>query len=409
MRSRFWGAIVLGLRWVEDPAIGTMATDGTNLILNPFWCEKIGIERTTATLAHEASHIVCKHHLRMAARPIRRWNVACDLAINPPLVRDNWKLPEDLLFDKRFDRWTAERIDAFLAAEEKSRAENQQNQGNSGSDQGNSTSGSQDNQQQNNAASATSQQRDSRAGPDQAEPGIGTSGRLQPASTWGEIRPAADENGKPLSPAGIRVAEAKLDRNIAQAARMARQAGQDGAWLEEIVHASQQRPDWEGRFAREFAGIAQARQAWSRPNRRHIQNGLWLPGRRKSGSGEVAFVVDTSGSIDAVTLAKIAGAAVGVVEETGPSRLVMIQCDSSVKDVQEFGPGDAPHDIVVRGRGGTRLQPAFDWIAANMDADAIVYATDLDSVDQPSDPGVAVTWLVIGSKTPGFGTVVRMD
>jgi len=41
-----------------------------------------------------------------------------------------------------------------------------------------------------------------------------------------------------------------------------------------------------------------ADSSWMRPNRRHIWNGLYLPGVVREGVGEIAIAVDCSGSVN---------------------------------------------------------------------------------------------------------------
>ena len=75
-----------------------------------------------------------------------------------------------------------------------------------------------------------------------------------------------------------------------------------------------------------------------------------------------------------------------------------------------LGPGETVDRIEVHGRGGTRFQPAFDWIAGSGFAPhVIVYATDLDASDRPDDPGTPVIWLTParGRAVP-FGEIVEV-
>jgi predicted metal-dependent peptidase len=62
------------------------------------------------------------------------------------------------------------------------------------------------------------------------------------------------------------------------------------------------------------------------------------------------------------------------------------------------------------GRGGTRFQPAFDWIEASGFAPSIiVYATDLGCADRPCDPGCPVIWLTpTRGKSMPFGAIVEV-
>ena len=121
-------------------------------------------------------------------------------------------------------------------------------------------------------------------------------------------------------------------------------------------------------------------------------------------------VLDTSGSISALELAIYTGNLLGIIEETGPQEIILIQSDTEVRRVDYLDPGETFDQIEVEGRGGTRFQPAFDWIAQNADdANIIIYATDLQSSDTPENPGLPVIWLTpTRGKTMPFGTIIHV-
>jgi predicted metal-dependent peptidase len=121
-------------------------------------------------------------------------------------------------------------------------------------------------------------------------------------------------------------------------------------------------------------------------------------------------VLDTSGSISSAELATYVGNLLGLIEETGPEQIAVIQCDSAVRKVDYLGSGETVDRIEVHGRGGTLFQPAFDWIAGSgFDPHIIVYATDLAARDTPTDPGLPVIWLTPsrGRSVP-FGDIVEV-
>ena len=434
MKSRFFGVVLLSLKWVEDKRIGTMATDGTHLIANPDWCEEIGPERCAGVMVHEASHVINRHHLRMAGRPLKRWNVATDLAINPAILRDGWLLPDNLLLDreKRFPKWTAEAIDAKLA-EDKKEEQDKKAQKNAkqqppsapnptGSPQSKQDSNADDEDSGGGNNGDDGNDGDEDDGDDAAgqTPGSGSktgtkpaessTHSMKPAESWGEIRPAVTATGQSLSPTGLRRAEERLDQVIRNAARYAASGGQSTPWIEEIVRATGTRPSWQGRLTTSLAGTSATATAWSRPNRRYMQSGIWMPGRTKTGSGKIVLVLDTSGSSTAYDLVHYTAGFCGAIEETQPEQVVLIQCDHEVTHVQWLEPGETPDQIIVRGGRGTRFQPAFDWVKDNIDADAIVYATDLDCYEDYEDPGIPVLWLTGSNcKAPSFGEVVPVQ
>jgi predicted metal-dependent peptidase len=236
-------------------------------------------------------------------------------------------------------------------------------------------------------------------------------GNPHPARHWGEVRDLTALNGKPLSPAQRRQAEHDLDVRIRQAAAAAKRAGRFSAEYEALTDVATSQVDWRDRFRISFDGLLRGEVSWARPNRRFVQYGLYLPGWRRVGPGRIAYVLDTSGSISARELAVYTAAVLGILEETGPEEIALIQCDAQVRHVDYLQPGDIFDRIAVHGRGGTRFQPAFDWIAeSGLAFSAIVYATDLDCMDKPQDPGLPVIWLTPNhNRTMPFGEIVPVS
>jgi predicted metal-dependent peptidase len=399
VRAPFIGSIALGLAWVNAPDIGTMATDGRSVWFNPDWCEVHGVEKTMGVIAHEVLHVVNKHHLRRGERDAELWNVAADLLINRLLEDDKYVLPPDGLFDR--DRCYAglptEIIYARLLEQQQQQVEQPKDQRSSNQSSAGGASGS------------GSRQTGCHAKPDRGEAHEGNG--VFPARHWGEVRDLTRSNGQRLSPRERLHAEHDLDVRIRQAAAAAKRVGKFGAALQEMVEVATDRVDWRDKFRMAFDGVLRGEVSWARPNRRFIQHGIYLPGWRRTGAGRVGFVLDTSGSISANELSVYTAAVLGILEETGPEAVALIQCDVQVQRIDYIQPGESFDRIEVHGRGGTRFQPAFDWIAeSGFGADAIVYATDLNCSDQPQDPGLPVIWLTpTPNRSMPFGEIVPVS
>src|SRR5579862_3695110 len=113
----FFGSLLYRLKDRECRAVKTMATDGISLLWNPEFVETLTAATLAGTLAHEVMHPVLHHHVRRSGRDPKRWNVACDYAINPLLVDAGLKLPEGVLLDNRFHGMSAEQIYNLLESE----------------------------------------------------------------------------------------------------------------------------------------------------------------------------------------------------------------------------------------------------------------------------------------------------
>lgn len=67
------------------------------LYYNPDFDETLNSATLSGVLALELLHPVLPHQVRRSGRDPRRWNEACDYAINSPLLYDGLCLPEDVL------------------------------------------------------------------------------------------------------------------------------------------------------------------------------------------------------------------------------------------------------------------------------------------------------------------------
>ncbi len=155
--------------------------------------------------------------------------------------------------------------------------------------------------------------------------------------------------------------------------------------------------DWRAALAGLVQRLRAPSRTWARPNRRFTDRVGAIPGRayRTGGSSRpsVMAVIDTSASMDAAALARVARE----LERVSPhARVVVCECDTEVTRVYPFaGAIDA-----VMGRGGTDLRPAFSPVLlAREGIDAVVYFTDGEGPFAPVAPGVATLWVLTGERT----------
>ena len=113
----FFGSLLFRLKGQESRSIKTMATDGVSLYYNPDFVETLNAATLAGTLAHEVMHPALHHHVRRSGRDPKRWNQACDYAINPLLVDAGLSLPDGVLLDHRFRGMSAEQIYNLLETE----------------------------------------------------------------------------------------------------------------------------------------------------------------------------------------------------------------------------------------------------------------------------------------------------
>ena len=138
---------------------------------------------------------------------------------------------------------------------------------------------------------------------------------------------------------------------------------------------------------------------WSRPNRRFVHQGIYLPSKEGE-KIKIAVGVDTSGST-AGDIKKFLSEINAIVKNYGNYAVHLIQCDWEVQDYTLYNdenPLDLEHmDFKVHGGGGTQMQPIIDHIKKNeLDVDCVAIFTDgyIEEMNEKDGPDVPVLWVV---------------
>lgn len=444
----FWAMLALKLVVVEDYTQKTAWTDGKRLGYNPDFITPLTFAELFALIAHEVMHCALGHPWRRMGREIRRWNKACDLAINSILRAAGFTLPARALFPEQFelpDGMTAEwYFDRIPATKPKAPPPPQPQDGDEDEDeqQPGGSAGQQDDEQEPQAGEdadpgedGDADDEDQHAGPG-ASDGTGDAGEDEGGGP-GEPEPAAQEEAEgegtgseeatsPEEPededeyGGVRDAqdgtdeepaptEAEWQTAVQQAAMLgAGQGSMPAALRRAIDELVKTRVDWRTVMRRFAQEVVRTDYTWTRPNARFLGGGMYMPSLRTEGTGAVAVMVDTSGSIDQVLLSQFAAETRAMVEEIRPRRTYVIYCDTAVHRVEEFGP-DEPVTMNAVGGGGTDFRPAFKKLDELEEQPiAAIYMTDLDGDFPERDPGIPTLWITPHRRTKRvpFGEVV---
>lgn len=89
----WWASLYLRLRRREAKWVPTMATDGTWLLYNEAFTERIDDTECLFVLMHETAHCALLHCFRRGSREPSRWNIAADAAANALLQADGFVIP----------------------------------------------------------------------------------------------------------------------------------------------------------------------------------------------------------------------------------------------------------------------------------------------------------------------------
>lgn len=211
---------------------------------------------------------------------------------------------------------------------------------------------------------------------------------------------------------GKGVTEQARDWEIAvgQAETLAKLAGKVPAGLNRALDGSAQAGvDWRELLRRLWSETNPADYSWMRPNRRHIWQGLYLPGIVREGVGEIVVAVDCSGSVGARQLSLFEAEIRSILAGQRPERIHVLYFDACVHKVDTFEGGEQI-SLAPVGGGGTDFRPCFDWIdEQGRQPQMVVFLTDLYGSFPEKTPSYPVLWASTGSQQAPFGQVVPMQ
>jgi predicted metal-dependent peptidase len=367
-KSAFFATLVLRLESSPAWDVETIATDGRVLQYNPEFVMALSAAELAGVLCHEVMHCALAHPARRGARDSMLWNIACDLAINPLLLDAGVALPLGRLVPgagKFTELPAGKSAEEYYAA--LMRGEDDQSDGD----------------------------------------GSGTGAASADPGGCGQVIDSA-----PGDPAATQANEAEWKVAVVQAQQAAAGRGKLPAGLGRAVdHAVHPPADWRC-VLREFVAChAKNDYSWSRPNRRFLAQGLYLPGLHSEELGDVVLAVDTSGSIDQKMLSLFA-VEVNAVLAAYDCSVTVLYHDTEIQRVQIWNSADGPLVLDPIGGGGTSHTCVFDWIdQAGIDPACVVCLTDLETEFPVSIPTTSVLWAVPGQVTmkPPFGQVVPLS
>lgn len=277
-------------------------------------------------LAHEYLHAGLNHHRRCDGREFEIWNIACDFVINSWLIEMQiGTMPSiGLLYDPELDNLSAEIIyDMLIENLRKTKK------------------------------LATFR-------------GYGKGDMLSPQNT-GEIRKSDyttfdeicreallqgldyhNEQGRGYLPAGL---------------------------VEEIRALSMLPVPWDVKLAQwfqEYIAMPEKKRSYARPSRRQgatpdIPRPKYIMPEEWQNTHTFGVIIDTSGSMNKEMLAKALGAVASYAAAREVHYVRVVFCDAVAYDAGYMTVEELANKVEVKGRGGTRLQPAVDLLEQEKD------------------------------------------
>lgn len=344
----FIGSIALNMPFQLDDSIPTACTNGKWVKFNPSFIDPMSDDELKFLVAHEVFHPMLEHNFRRGSRNPRKWNRAGDYVINELLTIDRvGTMPSGGLRDTAI-----------------------YNAGNGSTDGIYNILEDQD-------------------GDD--DYGIGDD--------------IVDADG---SDAEVAQQQAEMRVKVAQAAQAARMQGKLSEGMARLVgEILNPKVDWRDVLWRFSTRAITTERSYSRPNRRFLSQGMYLPSQSGEALGEMVFAIDCSGSVTDEMIAQAGGEVTAVFEQLRPAKLHVIYFHHEVSHVETFVQGDSLH-FGSKETGGTAFSPVFRKIDdMQIEPVACVFLTDLYCNDFGPQPDYPVLWISNGAQEAPFGEVVE--
>jgi predicted metal-dependent peptidase len=382
----FLGALVLRMPMqAADPKwCKTIGTDARAFYYNPEYIASLSLEQTQFALAHEALHCALSHFARREHRVRERWDIACDLAINPILIKEGMTAVPGALYNIGYEGMMAEEIYPLVKENEEEQPHDEHLYG-------------KDSQSSSDSGTADAPQ------PDEVDD-AGDSGGS------GAGQGAAAAPPEPLSEAEKEQLSIQWRQRLAGAAQQAMQAGKLGGSLRRLVdHLLQPQLPWRMLLARYMTAASRDDYSYMRPSRREGE--AIFPSLRSS-QVDILVVLDTSGSIKLQEMREFV-TEVDAIKGQIRARITLQACDAELSPAGPwvYEPWEEfrlPTDI--RGGGGTRFTPVFEWLERQGEnPDLVVYFTDAEGEFPKQEPRMPVLWLVKGRAKVPWGQRVQLN
>lgn len=363
LREAFIAAVMTRVKREVSDKVPTAGTNGTWVRYNPKFCEPLTDEELFGLVLHESCHIVMMHMWRREGRDPRIWNYANDALINAYIKSRGWQLPKGGVHLG----WVKEEHSSeYVYNKIKEQQQEQQKSKGGGAGDGDKDDGM----------------------------GGGFDGT-------GDLEDAQDD-----------ATRVDMEATIVASAKMAKDCGQGSSMIDRVLErVGEPMVRWQDVCRSMMTESCAADYTYTRPSRRFIGSGLYLPSLRSDALGGLAIGFDTSGSMGPKECNQIAAEIQAIVDDLQPSFVEVVYCDYAVTHVERFERDD-PLVLRPKGGGGTRFQPVFEHFA-NTDERycGMIFFTDMEgNLQECEEPPFPMIWADIGYSHPQepFGTRVKV-
>jgi len=361
--------------------VDTAATNGIDIVFNPDYINGLTLDNTIFLNAHETLHNMFTHGARCLEYPLDIRNRAADYLVNDILISENIGKPmEDILIDSQYAKMSYQEICKELYG----KAEKENKQSNSGSNQ--------DNNGQNDAGSNKGHDEKSSPGANsEVEKGGKTdNNQFLADSTAGSFI----DMPKNKTIADI---ESELKESIQSAITYAKKAGKmPGPKLQKIIsEILAPKANWKQLLQQWIDSTDKTDVSFIRPKNRGT--GYFQAGYYSEGLNQLVIAIDVSGSVLSVPKSiETFQAELNSLKSAYQFDCMLIYFHSNIERIETYQRHENIK-IEVKETGGTQTKPIFDYIqdnGLNNQISGLIVFTDLEICDFPETEPIYKTLFV---------------
>ena len=350
--TTFFSALLSSMRLEITEGIKTASTDGVNIRFNPNFIEPLTNAELLGLMMHELGHTIFQHMARRLEQGLKGklWNIAGDHYINLWLLALGFELPAGGHWDTKYRGWSTMKIYKDLL-------------------------------------------------------------KNPPPNAKDFVM---DITGRPKGVDETTHRE-RINSNILKAVEQA-QARKDhgsipGDILRHVEDILNPKLPWQSILQDHMTGFAKEDFSWSRPNRRYMSAGIYLPHRWSEGLIQITCGDDVSASMDQEDLNDIFSEQKYIWETMKPERMRVQTFDTKVHMDILFTEGDNLDVLVLKGGGCTKVEPLIASIKKELPELALIFTDGFFSTpDMTGTESTAIFWIIKGNtgfQNP-YGTVIHM-
>ena len=318
------GLLVLGKTDVSD-SVPTAYTDGVNTRYGTKFVDSLDDRELRGLILHETLHKAFRHTTTwypLYKKQPRLANMACDYVINLMIYDsdpdgNDVTLPEGGCLDEQFRGMDAGQVFKLLEKQNSGK----DNQGGQGNGQGNGG----DNQGS------------------QEQEGFDEHG-------WDEAQQMSEQERQAIS----NEIDQALRQGVILAGRMKGGVPREiGETLESKINWREVLREFVSSFANEHDN-----STWRRPNRRWVDQSVYMPSTTSEAMGEIVVAIDTSGSIGSSELSAFLGEVMAIMRDINPERVHLLYWDTQVAQHETYERGSYENMLQSTkpaGGGGTSV------------------------------------------------------